>query len=89
MSTISTEHLQEILDHAQEDCFICEPRVVDASQVKGHRQDVDGEFIDHEFIDQQGPGFAGDDYSGTMYLPLSSGTYLAQSYARRVGEAVS
>lgn len=50
---------------------------------KGEMQDYDGPAVDgikHEWVDQSGPGFSGDDFSGTVTFVLGD-YHLVVEYA--------
>ena len=56
-------------------------KIVDASQVRGQRQEEDcSPEFDHCFVDQSGGGISGDDYHGTVFFHLGDGQYLTAEY---------
>lgn len=52
----------------------------DGYKPKGKEQDCDAGVVPTEWVDQNGPGFSGDDYSGTITWNLGS-HYLVAGFA--------
>ncbi|MFN4124476.1 hypothetical protein [Pannonibacter indicus] len=76
--------IAEICDEMNSNGFASSPRVVrraDFDLSKFEEQESDFQGVETEWINQSGPGISGDDFTGTLAVPIDGDRLFVIDYA--------